>query len=62
MAFFLEQIRKVYPLENVVPTHCKAPRRIDEADRVGVETARDRVQHGHFTESVDNVEHHLGKY
>ena len=51
--------QEVYPLEDVVPTHCEAPRRIDEANGVGVETTGDRVQHSHFTESVHDVEHHL---
>lgn len=48
-----------YPLEDVVPTHCKAPGRIDKADRVGVKTTGDWVQHSHLTKSVNNIEHHL---
>ena len=48
------------PLEDVVPSHGKAPGRIDEADRVRVETTGDREQDGQFTESVDDVDHHLG--
>lgn len=60
----LEAIRRqadweIYPLEDIVPAHCKAPSRIDEANRVGVETTGDRVQHSHLTKSVDDVEHHL---
>lgn len=45
-------------LEDVVPTHGKTPGRIDEADRVRVETTRNRVKNSKFTESVDDVEHH----
>lgn len=45
-------------LEDVVPTHGKTPGRIDEADRVRVETTRNRVKNSKFTESVNNVEHH----
>ncbi len=40
------------PLKDVVPTHSKAPRRIDEACRVGVEAARNRIHDSKFTESV----------
>lgn len=46
------------PLEDVVPTHGKSPRRIDEAGGIGVETTRDRVHDGEFTKSVDDVEDH----
>lgn len=46
------------PLENVVPTHGKTPRRVDEASRVSVEATGDRVHDGEFTKGVDDVEHH----
>jgi hypothetical protein len=49
-----------HPLEDVVPSHGKTPGRIDEADRIGVETTGDGEQDGQFTEGVDDVDHHLG--
>jgi len=45
-------------LEDVVPTHSESPGWINETDGVGVETSRDRVHNSHFTEGIDNVEHH----
>lgn len=42
----------------VVPAHGETPRGVDEADRVGIETTRDRVHDSEFTESVDDVEDH----
>jgi hypothetical protein len=51
--------RITHPLEDVVPSHGKAPRGIDKADRVGVETTGDGEQDGQFTEGVDDVDHHL---
>lgn len=47
------------PLKDVVPPHRKAPRRINETDGIGVESAGDWVEDRKFTESVYNVEHHL---
>ena len=48
-----------HPLEDVVPSHGEAPGRVDEADRVSVETTGDGEQDGHFTKGVDHVDHHL---
>jgi len=42
----------------VIPAHGKTPRRVDESDRVCVETTRNRVHDSQFTESVDDVEYH----
>lgn len=39
------------PLEDIVPAHGETPRGVDEASRVRVETTRDRVHNGEFTES-----------
>ncbi len=46
------------PLEHVVPSHGESPRRVDEAGRVGIETARDGIHHSELTEGVDGAEHH----
>lgn len=45
-------------METVVPAHGETPGRINEARGVSVETTRDWVHDGEFTEGVDDVEDH----
>lgn len=54
----LEEIERIIVQERITPSHSKTPRGIDEACRVSVETTRNRIHNGEFTESIDDVEDH----
>lgn len=43
---------------DIVPTHSKAPGRINKANRVGIEATGNGIHHGQLAERVDDVEDH----
>lgn len=46
------------PRDGVVPTHCEAPRGVDETDDVGEESTIDRVEDSQLSESLASKQQH----